>query len=208
MSKNPRCRVCGVKLNDSNWYPSRKEGYIYICKKCHNEKSCSWRKANPDKARLHQKANPEKVKARWIRSNRKLGHLPFNKNKDCPMFLGVHVAERVLSHVFKDVEVMPMNHPGYDFICARDKRIDIKSACFLGKPPHWHFNIFRNTTADYFLCLAFDNREDLNPLHAWLLPGEKFNHLMNASIRPSTTYKWNKYQLDISKINGCCDSMR
>ena len=72
----------------------------------------------------------------------------------------------------------------------------------------WAFNIGRNTTADYFLCLAFDNREDLNPLHAWLIPGSKINHLTGTSISPSTLHKWDAYALDTSKIGDCCDAMR
>lgn len=140
-----------------------------------------------------------------------MGHRPFNENKECGMYLGCHVAERVLSHVFKDVEVMPLMHPGYDFICNKGMKIDVKSSCIrrngrsLGK---WQFNITHNTTADFFLCLAFDNRKDLNPLHAWLLPGSKFNHLIGTTISISTIHKWDEYRLDLTKILGCCDTMR
>lgn len=133
--------------------------------------------------------------------------MSYTENKNCTMYLGVHVAEQVLSKVFKDVEVMPIGNKGYDFVCARDKRIDVKSAC-LGKNCSWAFQIRRNTTADYFLCLAFDNREDLTPLHVWLLPGPKFSHLRGTSICPGTVGKWDEYRLDLEKVSDCCDQIK
>ena len=123
------------------------------------------------------------------------------------MFLGVHIAERVLSMAFKDVKRMPIRNPGYDFICNHDKLIEIKSSC-RHKNGQWSFNVKRNVTADYFLFLAFDNRKDLNPLHAWLIPGSVVNHLRMATVRKGTIHKWDEYALDISKISDCCDAMR
>lgn len=196
------CHKCGVVLSSENWHPSRQRVCDNICKECNLKKCREWRKANPERA-----------KAIDTRKSRKEGHKPFNENRECTSFLGVHIAERVLSKVFKDVEVMPMCNPGYDFVCSRDKRIDVKSSCTCkDHPPHdlpyWQFHIGHNTTADFFLCLAFDNRENLNPLHAWLLPGSKFSHLANTTIRPSTLHKWAEYRLDLSKIDACCDILR
>ena len=197
MSKtNPMCKVCGAKLNNENWYSSYQKTNHYLCKKCHNKQQQQWRKANP-----------KKTKAQQTRGNRQQGERPYNENKECPSFLGVHVAERVLSHIFKNVKRMSMNNPGFDFICNRGKKIDVKSAC-LFKNSRWHFRIRRNTIADYFLLLAFDNREDLNPLHVWLIPGSKLNHLMTTSISPSSIHKWDKYRLDVSKVIECCNVIR
>ena len=143
------------------------------------------------------------------RANRKRGVRSFKKNKDCAQYFGIHIAERVLSHVFKDVKRMPITNHGYDVICNKDKLIDIKSACLSRTQcPRWQFNIRCNTTADYFLCLAFDNREDLNPLHAWLILGSVINHLKGLSICPSTLHKWDAYALDISKVSECCNTLR
>jgi hypothetical protein len=169
---------------------------VYTCKECHNERVRVWRTANPEKER-----------ANHTRSTRKAGQRPFNENKECSSYLGIHVAERVLSHVFKDVKRMPLNNRGFDFICSKGKKVDVKSAC-LQKNGAWKFNINHNIIADYFLCLAFDNREDLNPLHAWLIPGGKVNHLVSAVISQSTINKWDEYRLDLSKVNACCDSLR
>lgn len=191
MSKaNPICRVCKVVLDSENWNSSHQKNNSHICKKCHNEQNRLWEKANPGKRRASMN-----------------GMRPFDENRECPQFLGVHIAERVLSHVFKDVERMPILNHGYDFICNRGKKIDVKSSC-LWKNGCWGFYINRNTIADYFLCLAFDNRKDLTPLHAWIIPGHVVNHLKKPVISPSTIHKWDEYRLDVSKISACCDAIR
>ena len=209
MKTNPKCRVCGVELNDENWYPSYQKTNQRICKTCHNEELRQRWRVNPEKARMQdeqwRKANPEKMKAYRTRYRRKQGHQPFNENKRCSLFLGVYVAERVLSHVFKNVQRMPMNNPGYDLICGRGYKVDVKSSCKRKNRNGWLFCPDHNTIADYFLCLAFDNREDLNPLHVWLIPGEKINHRGSVGISPATLHKWDAYRLDISKIVACCN---
>lgn len=196
MTENKTCRVCSVVLDSENWGASNQKNGSRICKECaYNQ------------CRLWAKANPEKVKASWTKWNRKQGHSPFDENKECASYLGVHIAERVLSHVFKDVKRMPMNNPGYDVICNKGKLVDSKCSC-QQKDSTWRFKINHNLIADFFLCLAFDNREDLTPLHAWLIPGGKVNHLLSAVISPSTIHKWDEYRLDTTKINSCCNSMR
>lgn len=159
------------------------------------------------RARARHKANPEKGKARSTRASRKRGHLPMSKNKECSLWLGVHIGEPVLVGLFKNVERMPMNNPGYDLICGNGKKIDVKISC-ARKKGGWAFSIKHNTTADYFLCMAFDTRKDLNPLYIWLLPGNVFNHFVLASISPSTIDKWSEYELPIDKAILYCDSMK
>ena len=193
---NPVCRDCGAELTGENWFPSYREGNNRICKRCVNIKCKQWKKANPEKA-----------KAQWIRFQRKHGQRSMSENKECSYYLGVHVAERVLARTFKNVKRMPILNPGYDFICNKGYTVDVKGAC-LNKKGSWSFNIRRNTIADYFLCLAFNNRRDLNPIHAWLLPGSTFNHLIGIAISPSTIHKWDAYRLDISKINECCNILK
>ena len=196
MKTDPICRVCGTELTYENWYESAQKLNSYICKECNTKRNRLWRKANP-----------EKVRANWTRASRKQGKLSFDENKECSMFLGVHIAEPILSQAFKNVKRMSMNNPGYDVVCNRDKKIDIKCSC-LHKDGRWSFAIDYNTIADYFLCLAFDNLEDLTPLHAWLIPGSKISHLSGIGISPGTIHKWDAYALDISKIRECCDAMR
>ena len=194
---NPVCRVCGVELTDENWSPYYRKRHHYICKNCRNKQHQQWRKKNP-----------EKDKAQWTRANHKRGQRPMSENKKCASFLGVFVAERVLSRVFKNVQRMPINNHGYDFICGKGFQIDVKSACKRKSRDSWEFHIDHNRIADHFLCLAFDNREDLNPLHIWLLPGSAFNHLVVASISQSTIHKWDAYRLDVTKVTACCNVMK
>jgi hypothetical protein len=109
------------------------------------------------------------------------------ENKQNPAYLGIHITERVLSKVFKNVKIMPMQNPGYDFVCYHDKKIDVKSACLSEEKTNreevWHFRIKKNKIADYFLCLGFDNRQKLNPIHLWLIPGNLINK--HSSLRIS-----------------------
>ena len=191
------CRVCGVILNDDNWYPSYQKSGNYICNECHKERSYSW-----------AKNNPKKTKIIWTRNHRKNGHLPFYDNKECPQYLGIHIAERMLRHLFNDVEVMPYGNKGYDIICNKGKRIDSKCSCVNDGRNRWTFNINHNIIADYFICLVFDNREYFNPLHIWLIPGYVLNHLSTASISQSTIHKWDEYELPIDEVSICCDTIR
>ena len=134
-----------------------------------------------------------------------------NENRECTSFLGISVAEQVLYHVFKNVQRMPVNNPGYDFICGGGYMIDIKSAC--RRHPKrgadfWNFHIGKNQIAEYFLCLAFDNREDLNPEYVWLIPGGDVNDHVSVSIAESQLSKWDEYRLDINKVITCCNTIK
>ncbi|MCK5022861.1 MAG: hypothetical protein KAS04_01675 [Candidatus Aenigmarchaeota archaeon] len=134
-----------------------------------------------------------------------------SENKKCASYLGCHIAENVLQSVFKDVEMMPHGNKGFDFICASGMKIDVKSACIGGRPRSpgvWGFNIKRNTIADYFLCLAFDNRDDLNPIHLWLIEGSEVNHLHKLLIPLSKTDVWARCELDINKVISKCNILK
>ena len=208
---NPICRDCGVELNDENWYSSWQKTNNHLCKTCHKERMRQWRKANPEKIKENvqrwRKANPVKAKAQWTRRNRKQGKLLMSENRGCSSFLGVYVAEGVLGQAFKNVVRMPYGNSGYDFKCGNGYEIDVKSSCWR-KNGGWAFHIDHNIIADYFLCLAFDNRKDLNPLHVWLIPGDVVNSRICIGISPSTISKWDKYALDINKVSACCNMMK
>lgn len=193
-----RCRVCNVELDDENWYPSQRYGEkrSYICKKCVLEHSRLWRGDNC-----------EKVREQGIRAIRKKGIVPMSENRGCSAFLGVHVAERVLSSVFKNVERTPYGNSGYDFICNHGKKIDVKSSC-LRKDGRWLFNLKKNTIADHFLCIAFDDRDSLNPLHVWLLPSNIFGTMRSVSIKPSTIDIWDEHRLNIDDVIKYCNIIR
>ena len=224
--KNKTCRVCGELLNSDNWYLSQHKNSNYICKECSAENARLYQKDNRDEISAQQhlyykenkdkinvyirewrKNNPEKAKAYYTRANRKKGMLSFDENKECTVYYGVHINEGVIKLYFNDVEMMPMNHPDYDFICKNGWKIDGKSS-FTGDKGHWAFTIKHNTTADYFFCVAYDNRKDKNILHIWLLPGNKFNHLSRTGISKSTIDKWSEYEQPVDKIIACCDIMK
>jgi len=138
---------------------------------------------------------------------------PLGENKYCGPYLGVFVAENVLSKVFKNVEKMPYGNPGYDFICNKGYKIDVKSASltksYTSKNPLWKFKIKKNILADYFLLIGFDNREDLNPLKIWLIPGIILNNKQILGITNilSSLQKWEQYELKdkLKQVITCCD---
>ena len=173
--KMKRCTKCGeVKdISQFNKHKRAKDRHTWYCKICVNEISTKYKREV-------------------------LGHLPMSENKECSCYLGMVVAERLFGHLFKDVVRMPWNNSGYDFICNRDKKIDVKSACITHsrkKYPCWQFHINKNKIADYFLLLAFDNRDDLEPQYQWLIPGRVLNHIKShTTISPSTIDKWDEYR--------------
>ena len=194
------CRRCNVILTEDNCLMSGFKYHQYICRECRRLQMIEIRKKNPSVYR-----------AACDRGHLKAGRTPMDKNKECSMYLGVHIAERVLSKVFKDVERMGVTNPGYDFVCNRGMKIDVKSSCVLHRKnclDHFTFSIKRNKIAKYFLCLAFNSREDLTPIHMWLLPSNKFNHLICASISESTINKWDEYRLPIDKVSSCCEVLK
>lgn len=138
-------------------------------------------------------------------------HQPMSENKDCPAFLGVHIAERVLSHMFKDVERTPYATTGFDFRCRHGYLIDVKCSCrrqLRQRADQWLFHIVQNTTADFFLCLAFDNRHDLKPEHIWLIPGSKINDHVSAGISETRLDRWAQYEQPIEHVCECCNMLR
>lgn len=185
MTRN--CRVCGVLLVvGENVTQERIDHPDYICRSCHREY---------ERERLHHTGQKQ----------------PMDKNRHCSAFLGVHIAERVLYHVFKHIEKMPYGNPGFDFICGGGYKIDVKSSCRYVREHHadcWMFGIKKNQTAEYFLCLAFDNRESLNPEHIWLIPAEDINNHINISIAETTLIKWDHYKLDVGKVSACCNVLK
>lgn len=137
-----------------------------------------------------------------------------SENKDCPLYLGVHVAERVLSKIFNDVERMPMHNPGFDFICQKGYKVDVKASTLRlrgdNSKGYWGFHTLRNTVADYFLCLAFMDRESLEPVHLWLIPSDVVSDRVQITISQNRLDKWSEYELPdkLDDVKDCCIKMR
>ena len=174
--------------------------YDSWCKECQIESAKAW----VDKNRARK--NAYNLKRMHARGDRR----PMKEAKDCASYLGVHVAERVLSSVFENVRRMPNNYPGYDFICGKGYKIDVKSSCLYHKGDWnwWAFTIKYNKDADYFLCIAFDNRMDLNPQHIWLIPGRLINHKKALGISNRSLAKWINYEKPIGEVIHCCESLK
>jgi hypothetical protein len=185
-----------------------------ICVKCGLEKPLSnyrfvrIKKDGSKQLRSNCNACHTKYSRDWCHKTGK--KRPLNEAKDCGPYLGIVVAERALSKFFDHIERMPYSNPGYDFICGKGFKIDVKSACLCHNPEKWGFHINKNQEADYFLCIAFDNRVDLTPLHVWLIPGNKINHLVGIGIYDSrrSFEKWSTYEQPIDKVIACCSEMR
>lgn len=134
--------------------------------------------------------------------------------KDCSAWLGVHVAEQILSKLFDHMERMRYGFPGYDFVCGKGFKIDCKSACLFIDPKghaHWYFTIKRNQIPDYFLLLAFnEDRENLTPLHVWLIPGGILNSKVCLSITNSCKglARFSEYEKPLDDVVGYCDEMK
>ena len=134
---------------------------------------------------------------------------PMAEAKDSAIYLGVYVAERALSGYFDHIQKMPYGNPGYDFICGRGFKIDVKSSCRIhtaNKSDHWNFHTSHNRIADYFLCLAFDNRQSLNPEHIWLVPSEFVVSKESLVITdyPKALKTWSKYERPLDRVIACC----
>ena len=198
MTKIITCALCGKNK------PHKAKS---LCEKCYYHKYLKNNLDRKEKKKIYDKKYLKNRKEKRYKN----GSQPMNENKSCSSYLGVHIAEQVLSKVFKDVQQMVYGNPGYDFICSNGYKIDVKSSCKHKRNNRsniWTFSIKKNTISDYFLCLAFDNRTDLNPLYIWLIPNSIVNDKMIISISESTINKWNKYKLNINKVINCCNTLK
>ena len=177
------CRRCGVELSDENYAAHQKRQNRRLCKRC----------------------------VSLYRRGRYVHITTPTDNKKCSTYLGVNIAEEVLSRIFKDVIRMPYMNHGYDFVCNKGMLIESKSGVMntSGRSGgRWKFNTKRNDIADYFIFLAFDDRTQLNPLHIWLIPAGNFINQGSVSISLGTIDKWDEYRLPIDKVIKCCNTMR
>ena len=163
-----------------------------------------------ERKREYRLMNPGQIKENLFGCGR---YKHMNENRHCSAFLGVHVAERVLGGLFEHVEQAPYGNPGWDFRCGKGKLIDCKSGCLIyrdGRTPSWKFNIKHNKIADYYLCIGFDDRTNLNPLKVWLIPGYLVNHLTCLGIAncEKSLSKWKQFEKPVNNVIACCQRMK
>lgn len=102
--------------------------------------------------------------------------LPYWINENCPSYFGVCVAEKILQELFDDVKIMPYGFSGYDAVCKKEYKIDIKISCLVNygiSSDYWQFQIRYNKNTDYFLLFGFDDRKNKNILCSWLIGGNE-----------------------------------
>lgn len=193
------CSGCGQTLSVTEFTLHGRDGYQSKCKTC---------------VRAYQTSTEIRKRTREQQQNwrhRTGRQRPMDQAKDSAGYLGIYVAENALSKYFDNVKIMPANHTGWDYICGKGFKIDVKSGCRIkqeGISDKWSFHIEKNVVADYFLCLAFDNRGTLNPEHIWLIPAKVVNKRVTLSISESRVSKWTQYERPIDKVIVCCKSLR
>lgn len=198
-----RCSKCGVEKDVVEFHLHR-PGYESSCKQC---------RSKSDQIRYH--ANPDKYRSKSRKYKYSHGSTPMAENPSCSQYLGVFVAERVISHVFKSFERTIHGFRGYDGVCPNGFRIDVKSSCLLKDKKRQNtyrycFAINYNKTADFFLCLGFDNRTDLNPTKLWLIPGKLVSDKRGIAMYTGARglAKWSQYEKPIGEVVACCDKIR
>ena len=145
------------------------------------------------------------------------------KNKNCAAYLGIVVGESLLENFFKDITRAPFGNKGFDFVCSNGYKIDSKISTSrthkgaLIENVHWSFEFRNNTLADYFCCIAIDQRDDvynLNIIKAWLIPrdavsmtGIPMHELTTLTISSSNIPYWKQYELNENILNGCCTAI-
>lgn len=215
------CIICGKNKPLSEFYShktGRQAGQSYSrCKHCDKATSVEWKKSNPEKAKAinskWRNANPERARQLDREHRYRHGAKPASENKACAVYLGCVVAETVLSKEFPGFKRMPYGNPNYDYECPKGFLIDIKSRCRShrkNRKDFWRFSIRNNKVADYFLCIAFDNRKLLNPEHLWLIPGDVINDRSDLTISssPESLDKWSQYERPLKNMLECCNKLR
>jgi hypothetical protein len=96
--------------------------------------------------------------------------LPMSINEDCSLYIGVYIGEIRISEIFDNVKIMPPNNIGFDWICGKGYRIQVKTTTLTDG--RWPFCIRYNDRTDYFLLVALDI--NLSPTHLWLIGKEEF----------------------------------
>lgn len=207
MTLTKRCPICKKTKEYKEFYTyksGKRNGEIQsYCRKCASLKASEWKKQH--------RLQASEYELQRVHLNGK--HRPLSEAINCPAYLGTYIAERALSRFFKNITRMKNCNKGYDFICGKNFKIDVKSSCAKikhHKSQTWRFNIGKNTIADYFLCLAFDNRENLEPKHVWLIPGNLINdkHDIRISNTQKSIKRYEQYEHPLDNVITCCNEMK
>lgn len=135
---------------------------------------------------------------------------PIKENRKDRRFIGIYIGENAVAKIYEASKRMPYFNPGYDIICPKGYKIDVKSTV-LSRYNTFGFAINKNKIADYFALVAFNNIIELIPIHIWIIKsdenidGKTVNQLYKLAIINEPRYldKYSKYEkldkLDILK---------
>lgn len=142
----------------------------------------------------YQKVELQEYKNLWNRNYRHENGIQesMDSNEDCASYLGVFIGENkfkeYLLTIFEYVKKMDYGSPGFDFICKdprqefvdkhlqfklernKEYKIQLKVRCLRERNGsiYWIYCIDYNSKPDYFLLVAYDNRNNQNVLCLWL----------------------------------------
>lgn len=199
------CIACKIvkPVSDFSRNPNGKPGYRKKCKQCRVSDERKRYASNP---RRHIEYCNE-----WRHKTGRCS--PALSAKGTPVYQG-YIAELLLQDFFDGLEAMQNCNPGYDYVCSKGFKIDVKSACLRYpdgiKSGRWEFCIKKNRIADYFLCLAFDNISSLNPLHVWLFPGDVLNGkaVFRISNINNSLKKWSAFEKSLDSVKIRCIDLK
>jgi len=125
---------------------------------------------------------------------------PLCVNKSCSSYLGVYIANKIMKDLYPESEKMPYGNPGYDHVLKNGDKIRVCTSTFhkTKRRNFWGFHTKQKTTADYFIFMAFKDRNSDDPLHIWKIPN--FGTIQDqqlVSIAESTLSKWSSFEITI-----------
>jgi len=97
---------------------------------------------------------------------------PIKENRTDPRFIGIYIAENGIVKIYEGSKRMPYYNPGYDIICPKGYKIDVK-ATVLNRYNTLSFAINKNKIADYFALVVFNNIIELIPTHIWIIRSDE-----------------------------------
>lgn len=138
---------------------------------------------------------------------------PIKENRTDPRFIGIYIAENGIAKIYEGSQRMPYCNPGYDIICPKGYKIDVKSTV-LNRYNTLNFRINQNMITDYFALIAFNNIIELKPMYMWLIQGDE--DVYGCPIRtldtltilnePTHLYRYKKYEKTdkLEKLRDIC----
>lgn len=137
---------------------------------------------------------------------------PLTENRSTKNFIG-YIAECGMSKIFDNVMRMPHSNPGYDFICSKGQKIDVKGA-ILNQHNQFSFHIRHNHIADYFLLIGFNDILELEPLLILLIKSGEIiqelsvndRHMLHIPNTDRYIEELKKYELSdkLEKLKNSC----